>query len=298
MSDYRIGLLCEDEDYGRSLQNYFTSKAEHYFLTVLFTNESEVIKYLEDSTIDLLVSDMNIKLDSIKTVYLEERRAEGEVSLDNEKIYRYQKASDILKYVYKCLREDVDNVSKTIEAVKMLAVYSPVGRSGKTSLAHALCENNYLEKNIYIGMELFGECEDSWGMDSLIYHLKQRDDNIVGIINDNIATNNHYGIIGSAHVYTDVLELNYQDMMWLVEKLKGMVGYSKIVFDIDVLSDLRILELFDEIYMPILKEYQYKVDRFEDVLDRLELSKVKERIKKMNSIYGNDKKGRDNLVRR
>ncbi len=298
MSNYRIGLLCEDEDYGRSLQNYFISKAEHYFITVLFTSEEQVLQYLEDNSLDILLSDMNIVLENIKTICLKERKIDNCFDSGNDEVYRYQKASDILEHIYKCLRDGRGNAIKVRGETKILAVYSPVERSGKTSFANTLCESNHLEKNLYIGMELFGENKDLWGMDNLIYYLKQRDENIIEIITNNIITKNYYEIIASPYVYTDMLELNYTDMEWLIEKLRSMTDYSKIVFDIDILSDLRILDLFDEIYMPILKGYEYKVDRFENVLDRLELSMIKKHVEKVNLIDINNKEELNDLVRR
>lgn len=298
MSNYRIGIFCEDEGYGRSLQNYFINKAEQYFLTILFTKEEEVLRYLEDNNLNIFLSDMNIVLDEVRSIYLQDGRLECKADINSDEVYRYQKASSILEHIYKILREEGNNVVNGYVNKKISAVYSPIGRSGKTSFAYGLCERNLLERTLYIGMETYSCSDELGGMDKLIYYLKQRDENIIDIIADNIVSNNGFDMITSPYVYTDLLELDYNDIMWLINKLRGIEGYSKIVFDIDILSDLRILELFDVVYIIVLEKHSNKVIQFEKVLDRLGLFELRKRITNVKVIDCDSKEDWINLARR
>lgn len=137
----------------------------------------------------------------------------------------------------------------------VVAMYSPVGRCGKTTFARSLAEG----KNgwLYIGLEDYGCVENinvqgefEW-IDSFLYFAKERNEEKIFARMEQSG-----GVIASAFSPFDTKVLDKEDWEWLVTVLKKQTSYSGTIFDLGtgVLQDASWLSVFDYILVPYLEE--------------------------------------------
>ena len=102
----------------------------------------------------------------------------------------------------------------------------------------------------------------------------------------NIVELEGYSVLGYLGSYIDALELDTEDMVWLIDEFRRWGRYTTVVFDMGqaVLKDLAILGAFDEIMVPELKDElsQDKLGMFERVLERRELGKIARWLHRLN----------------
>ena len=86
--------------------------------------------------------------------------------------------------------------------------------------------------------------------------------------------------------YIDAMELDADDVRWMIGQIREWGRYTTVVFDIGqaVLKDLTILTAFDEVIVPLLDdELSFaKVKAFEEMLRRAELGKLLCRMRKVS----------------
>ena len=116
--------------------------------------------------------------------------------------------------------------------------------------------------------------------------MKQRSPDLTGYMEQNIVELEEYSVLGYLGSYIDALELDTEDMVWLIDEFRRWGRYTTVVFDMGqaVLKDLAILGAFDEIMVPELKDElsQDKLGMFERVLERRELGKIARRLHRLN----------------
>ena len=140
---------------------------------------------------------------------------------------------------------------------------------------------------LYVGMEEYSAFHDHEDvLANVIYLVKQRSPDLTGYMEQNIVELEEYSVLGYLGSYIDALELDTEDMVWLIDEFRRWGRYTTVVFDMGqaVLKDLAILGAFDEIMVPELKDElsQDKLGMFERVLERRELGKIARRLHRLN----------------
>ena len=158
----------------------------------------------------------------------------------------------------------------------MIAVYSPVGRCGKTSLALRVIGTEAYGKWLYVGLEdysFFAEEEDTF-----FYYVKEREENRVLEWMARCG-----GRIPSAGSPFDSRQMNREDAQWLHLVLNKSESYRGAVWDIGtgVLSDPEFFLVFDALLVPYLSEEKAmaKRSRFERLLRMHGLEDVLEQVR-------------------
>lgn len=160
MEKMDIVIADSDEQYLEHLARYFMEKAEQCEIYT-FSSKTSLEKYMSaHKHIDILLLDyelMGIDLSqadiSVKMILLA-----GEAALDGYvSIKKYQKTEDILKEVFLKYADQTGdlNAIKGNRKTKIIAFYSPIGGSGKTTLAlntAAACAKAGLH-TFYLNME-------------------------------------------------------------------------------------------------------------------------------------------------
>lgn len=190
-------------------------------------------------------------------------------------------SSEILRYM------NIDDTDRRRKLFRSYAVISPIGRCGKTNLAVSLCMNDEVRGGLYVGMEEYSAFHDHEDvLANVIYLVKQRSPDLTGYMEQNIVELEEYSVLGYLGSYIDALELDTEDMVWLIDEFRRWGRYTTVVFDMGqaVLKDLAILGAFDEIMVPELKDElsQDKLGMFERVLERRELGKIARRLHRLN----------------
>lgn len=179
-------------------------------------------------------------------------------------IYQYQSADCI----YRQMRQFVQN--RTIfgekKGVEVYVVYSPLGRSGKTSFALAYARKHSF---FYIGMEEYGiRGKDSRGMEEILYHIRNRKEGITKIMSSIAEERDGVRMIASPVFFSDVRMLEAEDFRWFLEQIRADENQESVFIDLGTgcLVDFEVLDYFNKVYITTLPEEQEKMDRFMELL--------------------------------
>lgn len=269
MKNYKVLLCDEEEGFVMALMNYINRNSNIPILAMAFTEEKSLAMYLEQHKADLLV--INAAWKKMETMselncsvlwMLDESEQKSSVEPEGYCISKYTLASDFVRNMLQILSEKKPFISTGANS-SCMAVYSPIGRCGKTRFAHALCENQVMNtgitagRSIYLGMEEYGENEtENHGMDALLYFVKQQAANLSLKMKSLAIEQKGYDVIFSALSYRELRDLQKEDIGWLLNCVRTEGYYDLLLADIGSgsLSDIEILAEFDVIYFPYLQD--------------------------------------------
>lgn len=297
MRQLKLGIFGTEQKYVIGLMNYINADKKNPVFAMAFSSEERLKMYLEDHKLDIILADEDVAdaafalVDKTETcrIQLTEQQKKPK---DCHTICRYLKAGDILKQMLQIMRAREADGKK--ELFQTYAVISPIGRSGKTRLAKAVCLMDEVRGGLYIGMEGYGkiipqddemEKNKAYTMSDLAYLIRIRSEDIFDYLDKSIIAADGFGMIVSPESYLDLRELDRQDMDWFIKKLVAYGRYTSIVFDIDgnVLGDIGVLGSLDHIFVPTIEgEYaDEKLKTFCRLLEKKELLKVVMQMKKI-----------------
>ncbi len=280
--EYRVGICDEDYHYVVNLMEYVNSHKIGGMSLVAFSSLEAAEEYLGKSYLDGILIGRGIRA---REEFADRHQGLTIIPMTEDsgamvgQIYKYQSGLVIAQSILKQL-----NVSLAPEPMggnAFCAVYSPLGRCGKTTLAKGLCVHH--TNSLYVGMEEFG-ARDSLG-EEILYHIIFENPQVHGLL-DRIPAN-EYGVreVKGILSYMDIRQLTKENLQWLKEQLLVGGGYERVVFDIGgaVLADLNLLEVMDRIYVPVLEDEGLpKLQAFRELLRGREYGEIGRRLQYLN----------------
>lgn len=287
MKNYKVLLGDSEESFVVALMNYINRNRQLPILAMAFTTPADLEVYLSAHKADLLVissgwvktelfrNDLDIPLLRI----VEE---EGELEQGNRGegyISKYTPGSGYVRQILGILSQKRAFLESEGSCICM-AVYSPIGRCGKTRLSQALCASNSFNeglaegRKLYLGMEEYGNPDTEYhGMEELLYYMKQKSSNLSMKIKAIAKEEAGYDKLFSPLTYQELRELQKEDVEFLLNAIRLEGFYSFLLVDIGPasLATLEILAEFDVIYLPYLRnaEAQNKLRAFCQTLKNL-----------------------------
>lgn len=291
MQQFKVGICEIENNYMLGLMAQINSDMSNCFIAIAFSAKEALMEYLETGTLDLLMVPEGFRLDATdrdsyggRLIYMtDESIVEPEPGYIS--IYKYQKVSSIIKTLNSIIVGSENTLKDKL--YKVYAVVSPVGRSGKTKLAMALCSNDEVRGGLYIGCEEYGY-RDVNTMADIMFLVKSRSDGLVDFLEGSVETveGSNMGMIRSALSYQDIREMEREDFSWFIDRLVEWGRYTTIVFDIGggALSDVEIFRCFHRIFMPVLNDTISirKLDAFDAMLERKHMDKTRRAITRVN----------------
>lgn len=274
----RIGVLDEEELYVGKLAAYLNRRNKGELQCCAFTQKDKLLAGIQEhrwdvvlTTDEKLIEGVQKERDDVCCIWLtEQERQSGERIYC---IYRYQSGA--------CVAEELNRILdrqrlRTPRDRRIVAVYSPVGRCGKTTMLLDYVRKHPKQQWLYIGMEDYGAATGETN-DTLLYYTKERKkDKLLEQIE--ICD----GVLASPYSPFDSKTIDREDMIWLFDILKQQTRYSGIFFDVGtgVLQEPEVLTVFDMVIVPYIEEELSlkKKERFyelvraygmEDWLDRI-----------------------------
>ena len=248
----RIGVMDEEEGYVSKLTAYLNRKNKGSVHCNAYTEADRLLTSLKGhgfsvvlSTKKELLEDIHLQKEEVCCVWLTEEEREHKDGCYC--IYRYQSGTAIVEELNGILDRTGLRLQKEH---RIMAVYSPVGRCGKTTMLLDHVNQQINPAWLYIGMEDYGEAEQE-PADVFLYYIKERrKEKIIEQIKC------CEGRIASPFSPFDSKTVNRQDMVWLVEILKQQNEYEGIVFDIGtgVIQEIEVLTVFDKVIVPYLQD--------------------------------------------
>lgn len=245
-----VGIAGQETGYWIKLMEYMNSQG--HFDTFVCTQEESMEEELKKRKPSILFREKGFAKDVAfqgqEIFFVPDKTS-------REGIYLYQAADriyeEMLQWMSKgrILEEPLEQNKKYI-----YAVYSPLGRSGKTSFALAYARKFSF---FYIGMEDYGMQGDSkHNMSEILYHIRNHKEKIAQILEELSETWKGIQILRSPILFQDLKQLTTEDYEWFFQQLRREENFPSVIVDLGTgcLSDFEMFHLFDKVYVPILNE--------------------------------------------
>ncbi len=288
-------LLCtEDTVYAKRLMNYFDKEFGDTTDMIAFSDIEQAISHSTEA--DILIADEQFEDEiwnairnrsvACLSVLLAEKLYE--TSKDMPVLFKYQRADVLYKELLELYTErgNVRVSQRRVEdsGCKTYVFLSPYGGVGTTTIAKAFAKKNAIyDKVLYLNLQplnmAWGVQSEEKGLDDIIMALKSRRSILPLKLQSTVMMN-------AEHVYTyapssnplDVMELTAQDMENLLDGIKELNTYQKIVIDMGTYFSAKesaLLKKADSIVC-VVDNTQKDCDKLEKFRSYLEILQIKE----------------------
>lgn len=266
MSRLRLIIADTDEYYSSSLLEFITLNYPDRLQADTFTTPAALNSFIFENitALDILLLSpelfcMQIPTDKFKAVIILSDGKLTKETLNFNQIYKYQSGDKLVSSILSIYAEKTSDEVITAQGSglsKLIAVYSPSGGSGKTTLSAGMCINYscsgfkvfYLNLENYPSTDHFFLSDNGPGISHMLYHLKDKSRNL-GLRFEGIRCIDN---ISRVHFFSppesvrEIEEINAYELKQLLSLLKQNKQYDIIM--IDMSSSLNSLN------MEILKE--------------------------------------------
>ena len=170
---YKVCLLDSDPAYQRALMEYLNLRATIPIQLYVFSNPAVYAAFREREKPELILvgdcyADWKDAEDCPVLVLTTNREYIGRTQY----FFRYQSVEHLVETMLQMIGANQPCVTET---GMFYAVYSPLGRCGKTTFAKKLCER--IGNSLYVNWEGISECLDEKGIGSwMLYCMKSRNE--------------------------------------------------------------------------------------------------------------------------
>lgn len=299
MREKQIAICDTEADYAKRFAEFANSHRESLFAVHGFTDCSKLAAYIKEHPVDILL------LSEECLEQFPEDESTGKVILLSEEeylnrntwpaVYKFQPCSEILRQAVNLYAEQASvslGVSLRADRMKRIGIYSPVGRTGKTSFALALGKEIAKKKRtLYLNMEeysgfsaLYPDGEE-WTLSELMYFLKQGKKAFACKLESVIQRMGSLDYIPPLRSPVEMRHISVEDWNALLNALERESRYELVILDLSgaVNGLFEILDQCDYIYMPGEEDEaaRAKMTQYEDTLKLLSLECIMERTEKL-----------------
>lgn len=295
-----IFAVCDLEAaYAYNLMEAIADRQGTAFEVQAFINVNSLMEFAREQHIELLLisasamCDAVLKLSVGKIMILSEGERLKELS-DYPCIYKYQASDQLIaevmnNYAVEAVPAPMAMLKRRVEVI---GVYSPVGRSLKTSFAltygQMLAKDRkvlYLNMEEYAGFEKIMEEEYQADLTDLLYFARLGNGNLVYRLGSLVHHLGNLDYIPPAFCPEDLRSIQPPEWEQLVKDLAEYSAYDVIVLDIGpaVNGILNILKLCTRVFMPIREDCMSvaKLEQYEKTLRQQNALEVLEKTKQL-----------------
>lgn len=289
-------ILDREEDFLYGITTYFQDKLGKSFDIYAFHTKEALLGFAREKRkkIDIYLGSSCLDDEEKREMQVGQivRFSQGQegILMEGDEIYKYQPAERIMKEFLKICRFCTGIFGTGfLDNTKMIGVYSPLGRCGKTSMALVmgqLLAQNY--KVIYVNLEEWPGFEriigvyDGMDISDLIYYIKQERENLGMYINGMLLEVNGLKILPPVKMAPDIQELG-GEVNKLLQEIAKSDTYDVILVDFgrQIKSMFPVLQDLELLYMPVLKDRisQTKLDEFFRFLRSSDYAEMEKKIK-------------------
>ena len=297
---YRVGICSRDPAYASNLMLALNRVSEGKVEAMVFSSPNLILTCMPVQEPDLIVMDGFIRPDRESVHIVTDSFARPDRSITDSELYETESPDDDRKkasewkkelgievvvltetpsvfgiYKYQSVRgickELLERLHKQSAAGSQrsgcIAVFSPLGRCGKTTLARALARAEESRGGLYIGME---EYADRTVHSEVLYQIHRRSPDVYEAVVRELTSEEGVCCLRLSDTYSDLLDVQRSDLEWFHEQLLQPERYRTLIYDVGgaSLSSPEVLECFDHILMPVLPGNVAvgKVERFRSSL--------------------------------
>lgn len=280
-----IMAICDSEiEYSYQLVSYIEKKKGFPFQLQLFTCIENLIDYSEKKPIFLtLISEKdyetrlnNSNIDHILILGEEEKEYDGKKVLN-----KYQSSDKLIKELLQWIAEYevLPKITVNGTGLKLIGIYSPVGKCLKTSFAFVLgqllAKRNkvlYLNMESYSGLGHLLEKSFPTDMSELIYYLQNSKESFGYRMGGMIEQVGDLDILPPFDSYLDFISVTGEEWIRLLKEIEQNSKYEYLIVDLsDAVQGLfDILRLCDTVYTLSREDgfSEAKIIQYEEVLKK------------------------------
>lgn len=306
--------VCDLEaSYACSLMDYLNEKKNTPFEVQAFTSVESLIDFAKDNPLEILLISTKAMCSEIKELPIGRIiiLSEGESLKDLEEypfVYKYQSSDSLIAEVmehYAVGSPQLQLMPSALKKTQVYGIYSPVGRSGKTSFALTLGEILAEKKQVlYINLEEYAGFDELFGetcrtdLSDLIYFARQKEGTLVYKLNAVIQNFHELSYIPPALSLMDVRDVTGEEWLSFLQEIINYCEYDVILLDLGGHVDelFQILKCCDRIYMPVFDDIfsEAKIKQFEKLIQILDCGDIMNKTRKITPpMQLPSKRGRD-----
>lgn len=292
-------VICDpEEQYAQSLAFYILNRREIHLQVHVYSE----IQQVEKADI-LLVSDVYPeeeikKIEADRILILTGGMSDFE---RKDVIYKYQTGENILEEILTYCEEvytgrELFFASPNKKKGKLLGVFSPVHRVGKTSYALQLGEELADSENVlYLNLELYGGVGGHFErggqtLEDVLYYARQEKSNLGFILTKAVRHRGKLDYLLPVPVSEDIKSIRGKEWIELISQILLQSIYDTIILDIDegIRDVYELLKICTKVYL-LSDDSDYslaKIEQFERELTLLGYYDVLEKIERKGE--GND----------
>ena len=302
-------LICDhDLSYVEYLTDYLNRQTDFSFVAVPFTRKDALLEYIAREPCRYLLLDRQVAdgneeaFSGLQVAALLEEPGDG--------ICRYQSGMDLCREILEHFRlssfagEDQAGISSGMAYLdedpagmpahgRIIGVYSPVNRCGKTifavTLGMILAETQsalYWNLEKYHGLDALHTPEGRFDLADILYRVRMSPDkDMKDLFAEAVTDWGGLDCLNPVVTSYDLNDVSAEEWTLLLNGVLEKCGYQTIVLDIggQIRDVLPLLSKCSRIYMPVLSDRisQAKVRQFEENLEILHAASLLERIRKV-----------------
>ncbi len=293
-----IFAVCDLEAaYACNLMDYLNKKRTTPFEVQAFTNVESLQEFTKEHEIEILLISTRAMCNEIRnlpvnrTIILSEGEPLQDYLEEYPFVYKYQSSDIVLSEVMEYYVEANPQpyvLANAWRKTKLYGVYSPVGRSRKTSFALTLGEILSETKNVlYLNFEEFAGFEELFqttyraDISDLIYFSRQKGDGFIFRLNSVIQTFHELQYVPPALSPSDIRDVSSKEWLDFLDEIIRCCEYDVIILDLSEQVDelFQIMKHCDRIYTPIQEDVisQAKLAQYEKLLRMLDMTEILEK---------------------
>ena len=291
MSKHIMAICDKEAEYANRFQEYLSRKKAFLFQVQIFTSPEQLLLFSEKNKIEILVISENSyseKMNQIKTNHLVVLSEKGTTAGEDLFIIpKYQSSEKIIHeimYYYEKLNTGNIFLQSTKE-VKMIGVYTPVGRCLQTSfsllLGQLLSKRHkilYLNFEAFSGFGKFMKREFQTDIIDMMYLTNHMQDNFHSKFQNMVEHIHNLDYIPPAFSFMDLSAVSGEKWIQFLDTIKQMGDYEYIILDLsdNIQGLLSILQKCDTIYTLIKEDgmAMAKIDQYEKLLKTMEYQDI------------------------
>ncbi len=283
-------VICDREiRYATGLGENISSRDDLAVKVYVCSSLDKVVELSESKTIHLFVVEEGYTHEERSQIEADQvfvlgRGRVADLGEEECPIWKYQCADEIIREIFEVYVDRTkENVMRSMrkERARLVAVYSPIHRIGKTTFAIALGMECAKKKRVlYLNLEEFAGMEGEAGLNlgDILYYMKQGNGNLGIRLQAAVQKKDDLDYLAPIPILQDMKDVTEKEWEMLMKELVGNSTYELIILDMgeSVQGIYRILEKCDRIYMPVSEDEVSlgKLKQYDENIKQLKLDKI------------------------
>lgn len=293
MNEQNLVICDRDFRYANGLGENVMERRELALKVHTCTNLESLMQFSATHKIHILIIDESYtQTERAQTgaekIFVLTKTSCKDLTKEEKAIYKFQCADLILAEIFETYCENgspllLKQMKK--KKRKLVAVYSPIHRIGKTTFALAFAkEIARNERTLYLNLEEYAGAghrfarAEGRNLADLLYYMRQEEETLGMRISMMLRKIEELDYIPPILLSSDLKDISEEEWCDLLERIRDETVYETIVLDLSesVQGLFSILKKCDCIYMPVLEDElsTAKITQFEEQLEQLELGEI------------------------